>query len=288
MTLAKTRDLVDHAVRSSSAVLAFNVITLEHAEAIVAGAQHANSGVILQVSENAIRFHNGQIPPIIAACSRIADDASVPVSVHFDHFRDRALTELAIQLAAGLGASSIMVDAAHLPYELNVRQTRHLTRLAHEEGLWVEAELGEIGGKDGAHAPGARTDPEEASAFVALTDVDGLAVAVGSSHAMTSQGAQLDVSLISAVRAGVGVPLVLHGSSGVGDEMLVEAVRAGIRKINVGTALNVSFTRELRRFLDAHLEVTDPRAYLKGGAESMARTVAHLCTIVQASPLPSH
>ena len=211
----------------------------------------------------------------------------MPISVHLDHFQDLALTERAIDLAAELGVSSIMVDSAHLPYRQNLQQTLDLTRRAHAQGLWVEAELGEIGGKDGAHSPFARTHPDEARDFVARTTVDGLAVAVGSSHAMTSQVARIDVALIAELALVVPVPLVLHGSSGVADETLVAAIAAGIRKINVGTALNIAFTREVRRFLDTNLEVTDPRKYIREGSESMAQTVTHLCTLVDAAN-PTH
>jgi fructose-bisphosphate aldolase class II len=158
-----------------------------------------------------------------------------------------------------------------------VTRTRDAAVRAHERGLWVEAELGAIGGKDGAHAPGVRTDPAEAVSFVAATGVDGLAVAVGSSHAMTSADAQLDLALVSELARVVPVPLVLHGSSGVPVVTLNEAVSAGIRKINVGTALNVAFTSRIRAFLGSDLSVTDPRRYLSQGREGIAETVATLC-----------
>lgn len=288
MTLATTRDLVATAVSGERAVLAFNVITLEHAEAIATGIQDAESSAILQVSENAIWFHGGKLAPIVAACAKVASESSAPMSIHFDHFQDLALTERAIDMAADFGVSSIMVDAAHLPYRRNIQQTRDLTRRAHAHDLWVEAELGAIGGKDGAHSPRVRTNPAEARDFVSQTCVDGLAVAVGSSHAMTSQDAQIDLSLIADLARSVPAPLVLHGSSGVADEDLVAAIGAGIRKINVGTALNVAFTREVRRFLDKNTDVTDPRKYIREGSDSMARTVTHLCRLVDAAPVPAH
>jgi fructose-bisphosphate aldolase class II len=284
VTLATTRDLVAGAVTENRAVLAFNVITLEHAEGIVAGVERANGQALLQVSENAVRFHGGQLAPILAACARIAAASTAPIAIHLDHFQDLALTEQALEQAAGLGVSSIMVDASVLDYARNVQRTLDLARRAHDLGLWVEAELGEIGGKDGAHAPGVRTDPAGARDFVDQTSVDGLAVAVGSSHAMTSQDAQLDLDLIGTLAAWVPVPLVLHGSSGVADATLSNAVRAGIRKVNVGTALNVAFTREIRRFLHSNPEITDPRKYLAEGREAVARTVAHLCGVVAPEP----
>jgi fructose-bisphosphate aldolase class II len=172
-----------------------------------------------------------------------------------------------------------MVDAAHLPYRDNVDRTRRFTERAHAAGLWVEAELGEIGGKDGqhedAHAPGARTDPDEAAAFAAETAVDGLAVAVGSSHAMTTRDAGLDIELIQKLTKAVAIPLVLHGSSGVPDDQLRLAVHAGIRKVNVGTALNVAYTGAVRETIAP--TVTDPRAFLAAGRQAVSDTVARLC-----------
>lgn len=280
MTLATTRSLVAGAVNNKRAVLAFNVITLEHAEGIVAGVERANGQALLQVSENAVRFHGGQLAPILAACARVAEESTAPIAIHLDHFQDLAMTERALEQAAGLGVSSIMVDASGLGYTLNVQRTLGLAQLAHDLGLWVEAELGEIGGKDGAHAPGVRTDPDDARDFVRQTSVDGLAVAVGSSHAMTSQDAQLDLDLIGTLAAQLPVPLILHGSSGVADSALSNAIRAGIRKVNVGTALNVAFTREIRRYLQSNPEVTDPRKYLAEGREAIARAVSHLCVVV--------
>ena len=171
-----------------------------------------------------------------------------------------------------------MVDAAHLDYETNVATTAELTRAGHRTSLWVEAELGAIGGKDGAHAPGVRTDPDQAASFVARTGVDGLAVAVGSSHAMTSATAELDVDLIARLAERLPVPLVLHGSSGVPVAALRAAVAAGIRKINVGTALNVGYTARVRQYLAEDGAVTDPRKYLAPARDAVRDVVDRLGT----------
>ncbi|HEV6954604.1 MAG TPA: class II fructose-bisphosphate aldolase [Promicromonospora sp.] len=272
MTLARTGDLVG----GPGAVLAFNVITLEHAEGIADGLSAAGVGGILQVSENAVRFHGGRMAPLVAACREVAAAADVPVSVHLDHVQDVALARQVVAEAGRLGISSLMVDAAHLPYEENVATTAELAAAGHAQGLWVEAELGEIGGKDGAHAPGVRTDPDEAASFVAGTGVDGLAVAVGSSHAMTTATARLDHDLIARLAERLPVPLVLHGSSGVPVDGLRAAVAAGIRKINVGTALNVGYTAQVRRYLAGDEKVTDPRKYLAGARTAIRDQVADL------------
>jgi fructose-bisphosphate aldolase class II len=280
MTLTTTRELVGEAVLAKRGVLAFNVIMLEHAEATIAGAEEAGAGVLLQVSERAVEYHGGNLAPLLSACARLADAAGVRVGLHLDHVQDVALAERAIQAGRGLGLTSIMLDFSRHPHGENVRMTRELASRAHAQDLWVEAELGEIGGKDGAHAPGVRTDPAEATDFVSLTAIDGLAVAVGSSHAMTSKSAQLDLGLIASLAAAVPVPLVLHGSSGVSDLMLGAAVAAGIRKVNVGTALNIAFTDAIRLFLAENPDVSDPRKYLREGRTAIARTVAQLCAAV--------
>ena len=270
MPLARTADLVSAAHRAGSGVLAFNVITLESAEAIVAGAEKADRPVILQISENAVKFHHGRLAPIAAAANAVAAAAAVPVSVHLDHVEDEHL----LRAGAENAVSSAMFDASKLDYDANVAATKAAADWAHERGIFLEAELGEVGGKDGAHAPGVRTDPAEAAAFVTATGVDALAVAVGSSHAMSERTASLDFDLIGRLRAAVPVPLVLHGSSGVADDDLRRAVAAGITKINVGTLLNVAFTGAVRAYLASDDAVTDPRKYLAPARTAIADAVA--------------
>lgn len=277
MTLAGTATLIADAVTAGGAVPAFNVITLEHAEGIIEGLTRASRPGLLQLSENAIGFHRGRMEPLLAACRELAERADVPVAIHLDHVQDAELARTGIASAARLGVTSIMVDAAHLPDAQNVRTTAELASLARDAGLWVEAELGEIGGKGGAHVPGVRTDPDQARDFVRQTGVDGLAVAVGSTHAMTSTDARLDLDLVARLADRVPVPLVLHGSSGVPATMLAAAVRTGIRKVNIGTALNVAFTGRMRARLDADPRVTDPRKYLADARDAVADAVVELC-----------
>ncbi|MGC5022028.1 class II fructose-bisphosphate aldolase [Micromonospora sp. DT47] len=271
---ASTGEIVAAAAAADSGVGAFNVITLEHAEAIVAGAERVDRPVVLQVSENAVRFHLGRVRPLAAALGEIATQARVPVSLHLDHVADESL----LYQAADAGFSSVMFDASTRPYEENVAATCAVARWAHRQGLWLEAELGEIGGKDGAHARGARTDPCQAQSYVAATGVDALAVAVGSSHAMTVREAALDLSLVAQLRDSVPVPLVLHGSSGVPDDQLRAAVAHGMVKINIGTALNLAYTGAVRDALARPDPPVDPRTYLRPARDAVADIVAHLLT----------
>ncbi|WP_442543087.1 class II fructose-bisphosphate aldolase [Arthrobacter sp. KN11-1C] len=274
MTLVSTRELMDTAAANGIGQGAFNVIHLETAEGLVAGAEAAGVPLILQISENCVRFHGGLVPIARGAMS-IARDSSVPVALHLDHAESE---ELALQ-AVDLGFGSVMYDGAHLPYDVNVEVTRRVAGYAQDHGVYVEAELGKVGGKDGAHAPGVRTDPAEARSFVDATGVDALAVAVGSSHAMTERSAALDLALITRLKQAVQLPLVLHGSSGVADETLVAAIRAGMTKINVSTHLNGFFTRAVREYLDANPSVVDSRKYIKAGRDALVLETARLLTL---------
>ncbi|MER7315419.1 MULTISPECIES: class II fructose-bisphosphate aldolase [Streptomyces] len=275
MPLISTGALARDARTAATGLGAFNVIQIEHAQAIVGGAEAAGLPVVLQISENTARYH-GSLEPIGLACLALARAADVPVAVHLDHAESAGLVRQAVEL----GFTSVMFDASTLPYEENVAATRSVTEYCHAHDVCVEAELGEIGGKDGAHAPGVRTDPDEARAFVGATGVDALAVAVGSSHAMLTRDAALDFALISRLRHAVDVPLVLHGSSGVGDTGLAGAVAAGMTKVNISTHLNKLFTGAVRVRLDADPQVADPRKYLGPARDAVATEVTRLLGIL--------
>jgi fructose-bisphosphate aldolase class II len=274
MPLVPTADLLHTAVAHRTGIGAFNVIHLETAEALVAAAEDAGLPVILQISQNCVSYHGG-LDPIARATLAIAAGSQANVAVHLDHAEDEDLTRAAIDLGFG----SVMFDGAKLDYEHNVEATVRVVEYAHANDVLVEAELGEIGGKDGAHAPGVRTDPDEAGRFVEETGVDALAVAVGSSHAMTERTASLDLALIGRLHAAVPVPLVLHGSSGASDETIVSAIRSGITKVNVSTHLNGFFTDAVRRYLGEHPEVVDSRKYLREGRTAVAAEAARLLTL---------
>src|SRR5215470_19964946 len=257
MSLATMGEIIGPARAASRGVGAFNVIGIEHAEAIVAGAEAAGAAVVLQISENCAAWH-GALEPIARACLAVAAAAAVPVAVHLDHASSAGLVEAAV----AFGVGSVMYDASGRPYAENVRATADVARWCHDRGVWVEAELGEDGGKNGVHSPRARTDPDQAAGFTAATGVDALAVAVGSSHAMLTRDAVLDLGLIARLRRAVSVPLVLHGSSGVPDQDLAAAVRAG---------------------LTAEPAAVDPRRYGSAGRDAIAVEVARLLRLTRAA-----
>jgi fructose-bisphosphate aldolase class II len=271
VTLARLTEALGTAAASGTGLGAFNVFSIEHAEALTAAAEAAGTPLVLQISQNAIRYH-GALAPIGLATIALARKSDVPLVVHLDHATDESLVDEAIELGFG----SVMFDASTMPYAENVAATAAIVRRCHDRGLDVEAELGEIGGKDGVHSPGARTEPTEARAFVEATGVDALAVAVGTTHAMTERHVTLDLELISALWAAVPVPLVLHGSSGVPDQELVRAVQAGMTKINIATHLNQVFTNSVRETLAANPAMVDSRRYLGPARDAVAAEAARL------------
>ncbi|WP_327094140.1 class II fructose-bisphosphate aldolase [Nocardia vinacea] len=273
MTSRPVADLI--AAARPGGLGAFNVITIEHAEAIAAAAEASKLPVLLQLSENTVHYH-GSLAPIALACSSIAADSSADIAVHLDHATSFEL----IRTAVDLGIRSVMYDGSILDYAENVAATADIVRWCHDRNVFVEAELGEVGGKDGAHAPGVRTDPDGAVEFVAITGVDALAVAVGSSHAMQTRTAELDNDLIARLATKVPVPLVLHGSSGVPDAGLRAAVEHGMTKINIATRLNVLATEAIRAALADDVTIADPRRYLKPARDAIQVEVEHLLRVL--------
>lgn len=276
MSRTHANNLVLAAKDSKTAVGSFNVILLEHAEAIVAGAEKASLPVILQISENCVNYHQS-LKPISVATIVLAETSLVPVSVHLDH----AESEELIREALDLGFDSIMFDGSKLPFAENVAASVRISDLCESYGATLEVEIGEVGGKDGAHAPGARTRPLEAKLFADATGAHLLAVAVGSSHAMTTRDATLDFELISEIAQSVSIPLVLHGSSGVSDSDLKKAAAAGMSKINIATHLNNIFTKEVRQVLQSNPEIVDPRKYITPGRVAVISETARLLRLLK-------
>lgn len=278
MPAAGMAEIVGPAARAGRGVGAFNIIGIEHAEAVIAGAEAVGAPVVLAISQNCVAYH-GALEPIARAALAAAGAAAVPVAVHLDHATGVDL----VRAAVAVGVGSVMYDASAEPYADNVRATAAAARWCHERGVWVEAEIGEIGGKDGVHAAGARTLPGEAARYAAATGVDALAVAVGSSHAMLTRDAVLDLDLIAEIHKAVPVPLVLHGSSGVPDDGLAAAVAAGMTKINVATQLNQAFTGAVRACLAADPALVDPRRYGAAARDAVAAEVTRLLGVLDAA-----
>lgn len=280
MALVDMNELLTSSKDSGRGVGAFNVVTIEHAEALVEGAERVGHPVVLQISQNCVTYH-GALEPLARAVLAIASAATVGTVVHLDHADSLELIREAVELGIG----SVMYDGSRLGDEDNARTTADLVAELAPRGIAVEAELGEVGGKDGVHAPGSRTDPDDAAGFVARTGVGSLAVAVGSSHAKAERDLRVDEEAVRSIAAAVPIPLVLHGSSSLDDTQLVAATRAGMTKINLATHLQRRFTDAVRDCLDGDRAMSDPRRYLGAGRAAMATESARLMALLAEAPL---
>ena len=270
VALVSSREILEAARRGGYAVGAFNANNLEFVQGIVAGALAERAPVIIQASPGAIKYIGLDY---ITALGQVAARSDIPVVLHLDHGED---VELAKRCIAE-GFSSVMYDGSRLPFEENVARTAEVVRAAHAARIACEGELGRVPASDRAWTRQELmqlwTDPGEAARFVAATGVDALAVSVGSVHKMLERTAELDVELVRRIKDAAGVPLVLHGSSGVAVKSLVEAVKAGIAKVNIATALSVAFVRAVRQAMAARPDEVDPRPLLGPGRDAVAAEV---------------
>lgn len=240
------------------AVGAFTVVTREDIQGTIEAAESLGLPVFLQASP----FQLADAGPKALADEMIgaAQAARVPVVVQLDHAKSFDVVCRCIRY----GFSSVMIDGSLLPYDENVALTRKVVEVAKATGVSVEGELGHVGGTedDVSTVSQGLTDPRQAAAFAEATGVDALAVAIGTAHGLYKAEPKLDFARLAEIRRMTHVPLVLHGGSTLPQEALREAIRLGIRKINIGTELKLAHTSALRAFLAAHPDELDPRKYL--------------------------
>lgn len=238
--------LLQEATAGGYALGAFNVYNLEGVRAVVKAAEAKRSPVMLQIHPGAWQ-HGGT--PLVALCLEAARMATVPVAVHLDH--STSATDMQEALAAGM--TSVMADGSHLSYADNVVFTRQSTAIAHAHNVAVEAELGRLSGtEDGLTVPeyeAKLTDPQQARDFVQQTGIDALAVCIGNVHGRYRGAPRLDFDRLQAIQRAVSVPLVLHGASGLPEEMVHQAIRLGVRKFNVNTEVREAYVGALRQEL---------------------------------------
>ena len=271
MPLVTSKEILQRAFEEHFAVGAFNANNMEQVQAIIEAAQEERAPVILQVSQGAIRYAGLEFAAgLVKIAASLVD---IPVVLHLDH--GTSFEQNIRCLRAGF--TSLMFDGSKLPFEENVAITKKVCEIAHAVGIPVEAELGRVlKASDGVtpeEVKAAMTDPDQAAEFIRLTGADSLAVAIGSVHAMRSREAELDIDRLKAIRDKVGIPLVLHGSSGVKHESILEAIENGISKINVATYLNQAFVRGLREGVEKMPDEVDPRKFLKISREYVKEAV---------------
>ncbi|CCO08409.1 class II fructose-1,6-bisphosphate aldolase [Desulforamulus hydrothermalis] len=271
MPLVSVKELLQRAEEGKYAVGAFNVNNMEIVQAIVAAAEAERAPVIMQASQGAIKYAG--IEYIYALASLAAGRASVPVALHLDHGTSFEQCMKCIRV----GFTSVMIDGSKLPLEENIALTNKVLEVARATGVSVEAELGKIGGtEDDIHVDEKDaffTDPEEARYFVEKTGVDALAVAIGTAHGQYKGIPQLDFPRLEKIAGLVKIPIVLHGSSGVPDEAVQEAIRLGVRKVNIDTNIREAFTAACRQVLDSNAKEIDPRKVLGPAREAATQVI---------------
>lgn len=264
MPLAQGHDLLLAAERGAFAVPGFNVSNLEMAQGVIAAAEARRAPVFLQFNPANLE-HLGGVELAAILGRALAARAAVPVAVHLDHGASVAQVRQALHA----GFTSLMYDGSTFPYERNLRETMEAYAVALGGRVALEAELGHVGGREPGVATSemVMTDPEAAAQFVQDTRVDSLAVSVGTAHGMAGS---VHVGLVRELRAATrGLPLVLHGGSGVSRRDMERAVAEGIRKVNISSEIHAAFVR-------AMVEATgnDPRPALVAARESVATVAA--------------
>ena len=273
--IVPAREMLVKAREGKYAVGHFNINNLEWAKAVLQIAQELQSPVILGVSEGAGKYMTG-FKTVAAMVKAMTEELNitVPVALHLDHG-----TYEGCYKCIKAGFSSIMFDGSHYPFEENIEKTKELVRIAHEMGMSLEAEVGSIGGEeDGVVGMGECADPNGCKKIADL-GIDFLAAGIGNIHGKYPenwQGLRFDV--LEQIKAAVGdMPLVLHGGTGIPEDMIKQAISLGVAKINVNTECQLSFASATRTYIEAGKELQgkgfDPRKLLAPGADAIKATV---------------
>lgn len=274
MALESMTQMLQKALKGRYAVGQFNINNLEYTQAILAAAQEEQSPVILGVSVGAKRYMGGY--KVVSAMVRAIIEESnitVPVALHLDHgptFEDCVL-------ALDAGFTSVMFDGSHHPLEENIALTKKVTEIAHYVGASVEAELGRIGGQeDDVKVDDADANyaiPEECLRLVQETGIDAMAPALGSAHGPYKGEPKLAFDRMEVIRDMTGMPLVLHGGSGIPEKDIQKAISLGTSKINVNTENQIVGTAKIREVLAANPKMYDPRKYMGPGRDAIKELV---------------
>jgi fructose-bisphosphate aldolase class II len=274
MTLVTLKTALDKAYKSGYAVGAFNVINLEFLEAITTAARRSASPVILNIAEVHLPFVT--LENIVPAIKEIARRERFDIVLNLDH----GLTIPTIERAISLGFTSIMFDGSHLDFDENIRQTREVVEMCRPWNISVEAELGAVGGAEGGELvgkadPAKYTDISQARQFVKETGIDALAVAIGNSHGKYKGEPDLDFERLKAIREVAGIPLVLHGGSGISASDFRKAISLGIAKINFFTGMTEAAIRATADYMStAGQRYNDYPLMMNTVKEAVARVVA--------------
>lgn len=272
MPLASMTEMLNKAKAEKYAVGQFNINNLEFTQAILQAAEEEKSPVILGVSEGAGRYMSG-FKTIVKMVEGLMEDLkiTVPVAIHLDHGSSFDKCKEAVEA----GFTSVMIDASHHPFEENIEITKKVVDYAHSKGISVEAELGTVGGQedDVIGESIIYADPKECEELVKRTGIDCLAPALGSVHGPYKGEPNLGFKEMEEIGNTTGVPLVLHGGTGIPTKDIQKAISLGTSKINVNTENQIASAKKVREVLAANPEMYDPRKYLGPARDAIKETV---------------
>lgn len=269
--LVSTRKILLDAQKNNYAVPAFNIHNLETIQVVLEKAQELKSPVIIATTPGTVKYAGKE--NLLAIMEAYTKKLDIPVAFHLDHHESIEDIKESIRL----GCKSVMIDASHYDLEKNIDIVKDIVEFAHKYDATVEAELGKLSGveddlvvdeKDANY-----TNPQEAIRFVKETGIDTLAIAIGTAHGLYKEEPKIDMERLEAIRECVAVPLVLHGASGVAEDVVEETIRKGISKVNIATELKIPFSNGLREYLVNNPNANDPRHYFSEAKEAMSKVV---------------
>ncbi|ANZ94245.1 fructose-1,6-bisphosphate aldolase, class II [Brochothrix thermosphacta] len=263
MTIVNMKAMLNHALENEYAVPQFNLNGLPWAKAFLKSAQAEQSPVIIAASDRVVDFLGGFSTIFVMVNELMKEyNITVPVALHLDHGRSVERCKAAIDA----GFTSVMIDGSHATIAENIEMTKAVTSYAHSRGVTVEAEVGTVGGNEDGLIGGIQyAKLEDCVALVEETGVDALAAALGSVHGQYVGEPKLGFKEMSAISVAVGIPLVLHGASGIPEDQVKRAIKLGHAKININTENNIAFAEVLRHMLAKNQTLFDPQAYLNPG-----------------------
>ncbi len=270
--LVNAKEILNRAHQEKYAIPHFNINNLEWTRFILEKCEELKSPVILGVSEGAIKYMGGNHVVVAIVKSLIEDlNITIPVVLHLDHGSSVESCKKAIDA----GFTSVMIDASKFSLEENINFTKEVVLYAHLKNVTVEAEIGHVGGEeDGVADELAYAKVEDAIRLAKETGIDSLAPALGSVHGLYKGEPKLDFNRMKQIDEVLQVPLVLHGGSGIGDDLIRQAISCGISKLNINTELQMAWNASVREYLGTNSNVYDPRKVIKAGEEAMKAAIS--------------